>query len=198
MGIVERKQRQKEEVRQAILRAAWDLVESEGWQSLSIRRIADAIEYSSPVIYDHFQNKEAILQEFSRRGFSLLDEFLKKASGSVEDPAEQLRLMAFAYWDFAFTNRAYYQLMYGLGMPGCDEVNSITELQAFITTLKLSIDDLIARSGRTDIDAFMKLHTFWSTLHGLVSINILKAEVDSKFNGLILEDFVRGFVLGIR
>ena len=44
MGITERKQRQKEEVRASILRAAWEVVETEGWQALSIRKIADAIE----------------------------------------------------------------------------------------------------------------------------------------------------------
>ena len=61
MGIAERRQRQKGGVRASILDAAWNLVETEGWQQLSIRKIADAIEYSVPVIYDHFENKEAIL-----------------------------------------------------------------------------------------------------------------------------------------
>ena len=69
MGIAERKQRQKGEVKASILQAAWQLVEKEGWQALSIRKIADAIEYSVPVIYDHFANKEAILYEFVKDGF---------------------------------------------------------------------------------------------------------------------------------
>ena len=60
MGIAERKIRQKEEVRCAILDAAWNLALTKGWQALSIRKIAEAIEYSVPVIYDHFQNKDDI------------------------------------------------------------------------------------------------------------------------------------------
>ena len=72
MGITERRLRQKEEVRAAILSTAWQMVKSDGWQSLSIRKIADAIEYSVPVIYDHFENKEAILFEFAKEGFCLL------------------------------------------------------------------------------------------------------------------------------
>ena len=59
MGIAERKLRQKEEMKSSILDAAWKLVQQDGWQSLSIRKIADAIEYSVPVIYYHFENKEA-------------------------------------------------------------------------------------------------------------------------------------------
>ncbi|MEO6962547.1 MAG: helix-turn-helix domain-containing protein [Puia sp.] len=72
MGIAERKLRQKEELRMMILDAAWQMVKQEGWHALSLRRISEAIEYSVPVIYDHFENKEAILLEFSRQGFSLL------------------------------------------------------------------------------------------------------------------------------
>ena len=62
MGITDRKLRQKEEVRTSILDTAWEIVVTEGWQSFSIRKVADAIEYSVPVIYSHFENKDAILQ----------------------------------------------------------------------------------------------------------------------------------------
>jgi AcrR family transcriptional regulator len=48
---------------QSILQAAFTLAKTEGWASLSMRKIADAIEYSAPVVYDYFENKEAILFE---------------------------------------------------------------------------------------------------------------------------------------
>src|ERR1700730_1555825 len=131
MGITERKLRQKEEVRASILAAASQLVEKEGWQSLSIRKIAEAIEYSAPVIYDHFENKEAILLEFTKRGFQLLNTELAKAKKRFPNPAQQIEAMAYAYWKFAFTHKTYYQLMYGLGMPGCETVKQISELGTF-------------------------------------------------------------------
>jgi AcrR family transcriptional regulator len=83
MGITERKLRQREEVRASILAAASKLVEKEGWQALSIRKIADAIEYSAPVIYDHFENKDALLLEFTKRGFQILNEELAQAKKTV-------------------------------------------------------------------------------------------------------------------
>src|SRR3954447_19681288 len=110
MGIVERKIRQKEEVRTSILEAAWHIVTVEGWQSLSIRKIAEAIEYSVPVIYDHFTNKEAILLEFTKRGFRLLNEELERAIARFANPEQQIEAIAYAYWKFAFTNKEYYQL----------------------------------------------------------------------------------------
>src|SRR5580765_8222760 len=101
MGIIERRLRQKDEVRTGILNTAWQIVKEEGWQSLSIRKIADAIEYSVPVVYDHFENKEAILLEFGKQGFELLTKKLQHAKGKSEDPRLQLKAIADAYWSFA-------------------------------------------------------------------------------------------------
>ena len=105
MGIAERRLRQKDEVRASILATAWQIVKEEGWQALSIRKIADAIEYSVPVVYDHFENKEAILLEFGKQGFELLVKKLQIAKKKTEDPGEQLELIADAYWHFAFRNK---------------------------------------------------------------------------------------------
>lgn len=69
-GVHERRQREKESVRANILQAAFNLAKTEGWASLSMRKIADAIEYSAPVVYDHFENKDAILLKFLFRDLS--------------------------------------------------------------------------------------------------------------------------------
>src|ERR1700679_2379231 len=139
MGITDRKQRQKEEVRASILETAWEMIINEGWQSFSIRKIADAIEYSVPVIYSHFENKDAILLEFNRKGFLLLTAALAAAKAGEPDPANQLRKMARAYWDFAFQNKEYYQLMFGLGIPTCEAANQIPALASFAEVIMSSI-----------------------------------------------------------
>src|SRR5688500_12394935 len=112
MGIAERRLRQREEIRSNILSTAWQMVKEEGWQSLSIRKIADAIEYSVPVIYDHFENKKAILLEFGKQGFQLLTKKLTSAKEKHEKPEDQLKAIADAYWNFAFRNKEFYQLMF--------------------------------------------------------------------------------------
>lgn len=199
MGIAERKIRQREEVRSSILAAAWKVVVQEGWQALSIRKIADAIEYSVPVIYDHFHNKEAILQEFTKRGFQALNSDLERAKSLIRDPAKQLEAMAYAYWEFAFRNKEYYQLMYGLGMPTCDRVHQEPELEIFTGKILEPIRELIAQSSRKDADALLKMQTFWSMLHGLISINMLSSDPrPTELNARILQDFIAGFIAGIR
>ena len=199
MGIAERKIRQKGEVKASILQAAWQLVEKDGWQSLSIRKIADAIEYSAPVIYDHFANKEAILLEFTKRGFQQLNEELIKAKDKFKNPEQQMEAIAYAYWKFAFNHKEYYQLMYGLGMPGCEAVKQIPELATFTEIILAPVREMLKKSKNTDADPYLKLHTFWSTLHGLISINMMgKHDNKDELNAMVLKDFLIGFISGIK
>lgn len=199
MGIVERKLRQKEEIRLSILQAAKQIVAEEGWQALSIRKIAEAIEYSAPVIYDHFGNKESILHELTKQGFQILNQELIKASKRSTQPEKQIEAMAYSYWEFAFEHKAYYQVMYGLGMPSCETVSQISELTTFSDLLQQPIRELITSSNNKKADPFLKLHTFWSLLHGLISINMMNNNQDKhELNQLVIQDFIAGFISGIK
>ncbi|ACU03589.1 MULTISPECIES: TetR/AcrR family transcriptional regulator [Pedobacter] len=195
MGIAERKLRQKEEFRASILEAAWLQVLTDGWQSLSIRKIADAIEYSIPVIYNHFENKEAILLEFTKAGFQKLADALQKVKIQHKDPALQLEAIANAYWDFAFDHKEYYQLMFGLGIPACDRINQVAELKNMTTIMISSIQEAIAASTNKEADFFLKYHTYFSILHGLVSIQMIEKDgKPAEENRRILQDAISGFI----
>jgi AcrR family transcriptional regulator len=176
MGITDRKLRQKEEVRASILDTAWEMVVTEGWQSFSIRKVADAIEYSVPVIYSHFENKDAILLEFNRKGFQLLAETLARAKMGKDKPADQIRAMGRAYWDFAFANKEYYQLMYGLGIPTCATAKMIPALNDLTEVIISSIVAMVGPGKKPTFDPWLKYQSFWSMLHGLVSINMVSPE----------------------
>jgi AcrR family transcriptional regulator len=202
MGITDRKLRQKEEVRTSILDAAWEMVVTEGWQSFSIRKIADAIEYSVPVIYSHFENKDAILLEFNRKGFQLLVEYLAAARSGQANPADQIRAMGRAYWRFAFANKEYYQLMFGLGIPTCDAVSKIPAMKDLNEVITSSIVGMVPAGTKPSFDPFLKYQSFWSMLHGLVSINMVVREdkPERHEEGLpqkVLEDVMCSFIRGI-
>jgi AcrR family transcriptional regulator len=205
MGITDRKQRQKEEVRASILDTAWQMVVTEGWQSFSIRKIADAIEYSVPVIYSHFENKDAILLEFNRKGFQLLAESLSKAKASEAEPANQLRAMGRAYWNFAFQNKEYYQLMFGLGIPTCDAAVRIPALGEFGEVITSTIVAMVPAGKQPAFNPWLKYQSFWSMLHGLVSINMTRLsapeqpdEHHENLPQLVLEDVMCSFIRGIQ
>lgn len=182
-------------MRTAILNTAWQMVKDEGWQSLSIRRIADAIEYSVPVIYDHFENKEAILYEFGKEGFRLLAKKIEGAKLKEENPEEQLKSMANAYWDFASRYKEHYQLMHGLGMQGCEVEKCLPGKAIFRDLVMEPIVQIIKKGKYPKSDPNLKYYTFWSILHGLIALKSMRGTVVSdKINKMVLEDAIDGFI----
>ena len=200
MGIAERRLRQKDEVRNSILATAWQVVKKEGWQSLSIRKIADAIEYSVPVIYDHFENKEAILLEFGKQGFQLLVKKMETAKKSSEDPAEQLSAIADAYWNFALKNEEYYQLMFGLGIACCETDKCVPERDVFRKLVMEPIQRILDENNNTGVNACLKYHTFWSVIHGLISIKMINnnPDISDELNKMVLDDAIAGFIKNLK
>lgn len=198
MGIAERKQRQMDAVRSTILDQSWQIVAEEGWQALSIRKIADAIEYSTPVIYKHFENKNAIIEEFTRQGYALLAAELNLAKAGHPNPAQQLVAMSHTYWDFAFANEKYYQIMFGLGIPTCDMIHAIDEMKQVSDAMLGSIKETIAGHRGAGADEFLKLRTFWSILHGLVAIDMLSANQKPEISRQTLDDAIAGFIKALK
>lgn len=195
MSIVERRQREKQAMRDRILRTAWNIVKVEGWQALSIRKIADAIEYSVPVIYDHFKNKEAILLEFGRQGIELSIKRMLAAKSRESEPEKQLMAIARAYWDFAFRHKEYYQLIWGMNIPTCGMERCIPERFDFKDLIVGPMNRIIEKSNNRSTMACIKYHTFWSILHGLISIKMVAPPDDLwELNTLVMEDAIEGFI----
>jgi AcrR family transcriptional regulator len=199
MGNVERKQRFREEVRCGILDAALKIVQEEGWHALSMRKIGEAIEYTAPIIYGYFESKEAILLELTNQGFRLLCARMKAARDIHTDPGAQLEEMWLSYWDFAFEETAYYQLMYGVEMGCCQVQNRTPEMDATKEMLNSCIRELIAGSKNPGADPCRTFYTFWAVVHGLISLNIVrKTELPLEWNRVILRDAIRAIVRDIR
>ena len=114
MGIKQRRERERQEMRQSILSAAREIAAEEGWQAVTTRKVAERIEYSQPTIYEYFENKEAILLALLRSGYQQLVTVVQEAFASTDDPEARLLAMTEAYWDFAFRSPELYQVMHGL------------------------------------------------------------------------------------
>ncbi len=199
MGIAERRYRQKEEVRTLILETAWKIILEDGVNAFSIRKVADAVEYSVPVIYTHFESKDVIMMEFVGKGYVLLVEKLEQARDRHRLPTAQLEAMAQAYWDFAFANPEYYQLMFGLGIPSCETARKVKEIGAFGDLVISVIRKVILGSKNPEADCFLKYHTYWSILHGIISIRMNGcAENSMEISQDIMTDAVAGFIFALQ
>jgi AcrR family transcriptional regulator len=111
MGIKERQDRERLAVRQAILEAARDLFVAEGYRNVSIRKIAERIEYSPAAIYSYFQSKDDIFYALAEEGFRRLDAQVRSALGH-QDPVQELRACWWAYYEFSKDQREFFQLMF--------------------------------------------------------------------------------------
>lgn len=161
-------EREQLRLREEILKAAIHIAETEGWSNVSIRRIADSIEYSTTKVYDLFENKDHLVLELLRKGFSMLAEQLEEVSQVNTDAHEQIFALTDAYCRFAWNNGAYYRIMYGMdGVPfGVQETWQeglrIGEIAA------KSLKSLHPHHDKTSLNELV--YIWWSTLHGICSL----------------------------
>lgn len=198
MASKERIQRLKDDTRCNILSASLDIVKEEGWNSLSMRKIADKIEYTAPIIYEYFNNKEAILQELTRMGYVKLAERMEREKVKFAEPEKQLEAMWMAYWHFAFEEQELYKLMYGVEVNCCAFENACPAMKTPSDMLWDKIEEITPIAKRSDEYLDLKYYTFWSVVHGLISINLTKKITSDELNQQVLSDAITGIIRSIK
>lgn len=185
MGINERKEREREALRERILDATLELVTTEGAESLTMRRLADRIEYSATAIYAHFADKDALLQALCRREFCDLAGMMVHMTSPTEHPLDDLRLLGKAYCQFALEHPQAYRLMFLLpGMPSraekkADEVDAYDLCVTFVGHAR--------RAGelRDDLgDDQLIAQTLWAALHGVLALELIKHDKGINWHGI--------------
>jgi AcrR family transcriptional regulator len=111
LGVKERQGREREAVSRAILDAARDLFVSHGYQNVSIRKIAERIEYSPAAIYSYFPSKDDIFLALAEEGFRLLFAFGAPRTRAA-DPIDELRALFWRYYEFSKVHPEYFALMF--------------------------------------------------------------------------------------
>ncbi|MEJ0055130.1 MAG: TetR/AcrR family transcriptional regulator [Bacteroidota bacterium] len=174
MGIEDRKQRHKEDLKETILRAAKELFLEKGYEATSMRNIAERIEYSAATIYLHFKDKNEVFYALHKEGFRMLVSAFKTLE-NVSDPFERLKAMGHVYVNFANENPDFYQLMFVMTQP--------LEVLKLDLTLCWDEGDDAFRVLLETVNACQQKGYFkgfepngfsfmvWSTVHGLASLN---------------------------
>jgi AcrR family transcriptional regulator len=187
--------RLKEDTRMSILKAALHIAKEEGWEALSMRKIADAIDYTAPIIYEYFENKDALMYELTRTGYQILNDKLEEAKNQHSTPDKQLEAMWLAYWNFAFLKKELYQLMYGLSTNcNCELMNRMPEAEKQWDIIAGVIGKLMNIDDRESEEICLRYYTFWSVVHGLISINILSRGSSDEMNRQVLMNAITGII----
>lgn len=175
MGISERKQKEKEELKALILKAAKKLFVEKGVEQTTIRNIATAIKYSVGTVYVYFKDKNDIFHALHTQGFTQLGNEMRVLY-NVQDPMERLKALGRVYIHFAIENPDMYDLMFSMKAPmeslESHNKENWQEGQSTFDVLKSTVKQCM------DVGYF-KGHSLeplsfaiWSLVHGLVSLHI--------------------------
>jgi len=173
MGITERKERDKREMVNLILDSAMKLFLEEGYKNLTIRRLAEKIEYSPATIYLYFKDKDEIFLTLQKMAFKEFYEF-QSSGQNIEDPLERLFVQGKEYLRFAIENPGYYELIFFMTEPK-DKLrepekysSELDSYELLKSNVKAAIDSGNMRT--TDVDATS--FALWSYVHGMASLII--------------------------
>ena len=180
MGVKERREREKSETRDKILDAARELFISEGYEGVSMRRVAEKIEYSPTAIYVHFKDKNQLFHELCSQDYARLAEVFQSSAMPI-DPVERLRQIGRTYIEFGVQHPNHYKFMFMTPHPPLEpddeerEKMGNPEVDAY-ASLKWSVQQAISAGRLREelADAELVSQTLWAAVHGVISLNIAK------------------------
>lgn len=191
---LERRARQRDDTRRAILDATEALLVEDGYDAFSMRRLVARCGYTAPTIYHHFGDKPRLLDTLLDARFRKLLAQLSRVPAGL-DPVGAVGWLARAFARFAARNPTHYRLMNALRAVDAPEPPVIEEVRELI---RRPLRELAA-SGRLRVDAETAAQVFWSVVHGVTSLrntvpkyawapHLFDTAVDTVLRGLLRED----------
>ena len=174
MGTKERRTREKEQLRHQILSAARELFVNEGYENVSMRKIADKIEYSPTTIYLYFKDKADLLDSVCKETLLNLLNTLELLKRDKSDPVEVLRKSGKAYVEFGLKYPQDYKLTFvvrpqfqkGLGL----QEGSVGE--RVFDYLRAMVSECIRQKRFRQVDVEITGQALWSAVHGVTLLLI--------------------------
>lgn len=177
MGVKERRERQKEMLRQDILDAARELFVKEGYDNVSMRKIAEKIEYSPTTIYLYFQDKSELLFHLCEETFAKLLAELQVMDKRYKDPFTRLRAGLRAYVEFGLNHPNHYRVAFLTPPESHEHPEKFQDPESMgqraYFALRADVEKCIkAHNLQLHVDTMAQ--SLWASVHGLTSLLILK------------------------
>ncbi|MCS6886352.1 MAG: TetR/AcrR family transcriptional regulator [Acidobacteriota bacterium] len=177
MGTKERRERQRRMLRQEILNAARELFAKEGYDNVSMRKIAEKIDYSPTTIYLHFKDKAELLRCICDETFENLLEIMRSLKNSCDDPVVCLRKALRAYIEFGLSHPNHYKVAFIVHPGYLEDLDHYTResskgRQAF-EELMSKVVECIQQGRFLKLDAKMVSQGLWAGIHGITSLLIV-------------------------
>ena len=185
MGIHERRQLDKEIIRKKIIDAASDILVKEGYENLSIRKIASRIEYSPGIIYHYFKDKSEIIAFVVEEGYGDILKSISEIPVDAQNPDRAIVNGLKSYIEIMLENPQQFRAILMNDIEVIQEkVNMLQEgvskkrksIQGLCTLVKLAIEKNIFR----EVDIELTAQIIWTATHGLVSRLILEKNISEQ------------------
>lgn len=194
----ERRERSRQETRQAILEAATRMFEHEGYEGFSLRQVAENIGYTPTTIYLYFKDKDDLLFAVCSQGFAEFTQALQTAYATHSDPLERLQALGRAYLEFGLSRPLHYQMMF---MQRSEWVLKATQTKgdvegsnAYIIQMNAVIEAMKAGIIRMG-DPIETTNLIWSGIHGIVSLALSMKGIVPKWEEAevrrLVEDYLK-------
>jgi AcrR family transcriptional regulator len=198
MGSRERRIREKRDLREKILKAAQEIITQEGFDALSMRKLANRIDYSAASIYLHFGSREEIAQELAKTAFDQLLVRIKSAA-EVPELRDRLHAISHAYISFALEHPETYRLIF-MGDAAYmhavfkEEGEDSPARQSYGILLRLAHDLKEAGFHLSEATSTEIAEAICSALHGVVSLKItcpaFQTSSAERLTGIIMDSFI--------
>ncbi|TVQ15961.1 MAG: TetR/AcrR family transcriptional regulator [Balneolaceae bacterium] len=179
------------ELRRLILDEARHLMITQGYNSLSMRKIASKAGCSATSIYLYFRNKDDLLHALIEEGFEMLRARLVETAATIQDPLQRLEALCREYVQFGLLNPEYYEVMFLL-RPEHMERYPVEKFRRARKNLELITDTLnmFDRGGQYKAgDAYVRAHAITASLHGAVVL-VNAGRLDVRIDKSIFVDTV--------
>jgi AcrR family transcriptional regulator len=199
MGSTQRRAREKEGLRQEILDAARSLFVKEGYDSVSIRKIADKIEYAPGTIYLYFRDKAEILGRICEETFSKLLVKMRAIEDDTAAPLDKLRRGLRIYIQFGLDNPNHYVVTFIQAKihPESKSVFETTGREAF-ACLRQGVQECVDTGELVSNDADELAQTLWAGIHGLTSLLITCPSFPFVEHNRLIDRMVHTLLEGVR
>jgi AcrR family transcriptional regulator len=183
-----------------ILDVALDIIVSEGYGNLTMRRLASELNMTAPNIYNYYKSKDEIYIHLVIRGFNMLNNILQDVIIKYKKPSERVRQLAKAYLSFGFKYSGYYNIMFTYPTPKYNDYigTALEKLSEVEYRISMQIVDFVMKeiavfTKRKEVDESVRIDLVgvWSMLHGMVSlynskiINYTTVNPEDMYNSLI-------------
>src|SRR5215831_6806003 len=200
MGVTERRERERQAVRQDIIDAARALFIEEGYEKTSMRKIAERIEYSPTTIYLYFNDKKELLESICDETFGKFVKVLQGIDKTHKDPLENLRATLRAYVEFGLKNPNDYTLTFMAKeelprdhymKPDHSGTKAFMHLAGVVT-------ECIRQKKLHDVDVNLTAQVLWSAAHGLTSLLIAKPNFPWASKSKLIDAMLDSLIDGLK